>query len=572
MRSCESSGCGAPEPIPAGGPLDDWPAYGHDPGGARHSPLEQIHRGNVRRLEVAWTYHTGDRNRPARSGRNYAFEATPILVDGTLFLSTPSNRVIALDPETGHERWVYDPGVDLSRHYSEFTSRGVSTWLDPRAPAGAACRRRIFVGTLDARLIALDAATGSCCADFGAGGQVDLFQGAGNASRGDNEVTSPPAIIGDLVVVGSAIGDNQRADDASGVVRAFDARTGALRWSWDPIPRRRDDPARTTWAGDSADSSGAANAWSVLSADPERGLVFVPTGSASPDFYGGERRGDNRYANSVVALRASSGEVVWHFQVVHHDVWDYDVPAQPALVTVRRDGREIPAVAQTTKMGLVFALDRETGEPLGLADAALPGSATAARPPPPVGRRGLGDHSLGPGAGAREDPAAPLRGDLHSAEPRGDDHLPRQHRRIELERDRVRSPARAAPGQHQLPGDGRDPDTARQVRGGEARQPRRRDLGAKRNAVRHAARDARVAVRPAVQSSAVGDAPGDRPRHGLDPLAGAARDDARRPAGADLGRKRDAEPRRTDDDGGRPGVHRGRDGQLPARLRRRNRT
>ena len=359
-----AAGCGAPEPIPAGGPLDDWPAYGHDPGGARHSPLEQIHRGNVRRLEVAWTYHTGDRNRPARSGRNYAFEATPILVDGTLFLSTPSNRVIALDPETGHERWVYDPGVDLSRHYSEFTSRGVSTWLDPRAPAGAACRRRIFVGTLDARLIALDAATGSCCADFGAGGQVDLFQGAGNASRGDYEVTSPPAIIGDLVVVGSAIGDNQRADDASGVVRAFDARTGALRWSWDPIPRRRDDPARTTWAGDSADSSGAANAWSVLSADPERGLVFVPTGSASPDFYGGERRGDNRYANSVVALRASSGEVVWHFQVVHHDVWDYDVPAQPALVTVRRDGMEIPAVAQTTKMGLVFALDRETGEPL----------------------------------------------------------------------------------------------------------------------------------------------------------------------------------------------------------------
>src|SRR5207247_10162366 len=149
-----------------------------------------------------------DRTRPGGARRNCAGEPAPVLVDGALFLSPPSNRVIALDPETGHERCVYDPGVALSRHYAEFTSRGVSTWLDPRAPAGAACRRRIFVGTLDARLIALDAATGSCCADFGAGGQVDLFQGAGNASRGDYEVTSPPAIIGDLVVVGSAIGDN----------------------------------------------------------------------------------------------------------------------------------------------------------------------------------------------------------------------------------------------------------------------------------------------------------------------------------------------------------------------------
>jgi quinoprotein glucose dehydrogenase len=177
-------------------------------------------------------------------------------------------------------------------------------------------------------------------------------------------MTSPPAVVGDVIVVGSAISDNQRVDAPRGVVRGYDARTGALRWSWDPIPRSREDPASRAWPGDSAARTGAANAWSILSADPERDLVFVPTGSASPDFFGGERPGSNVYANSVVALRARTGRVVWHFQVVHHDLWDYDVPAQPALVTVRRDGRDIPAVAQATKMGHLFVLDRETGRPL----------------------------------------------------------------------------------------------------------------------------------------------------------------------------------------------------------------
>jgi quinoprotein glucose dehydrogenase len=348
---------------PPGGPIADWPVYGGDAGGSRYSPLTQITRDNVKHLKVAWTYRTGEIMTGKNAGRG-AFEATPILVDGVLFLSTPSNRVIALDPETGAQRWVYDPKIDLSVRYSDFTSRGVSTWVDSERTANQPGRRRIFLGTLDGRLIALDAATGVPCSDFGEGGQVDLTRGVGEIQPGHYQVTSPPAVIGELVIVGSAIADNQRTDAPRGVVRAFDARTGELRWSWDPIPRHPDDPAWKTWKDGSAARTGAANAWSILSVDTERGLVFVPTSCPSPDFYGGERRGSNLYANSVVALRASTGEVVWHFQVVHHDLWDYDVPAQPTLVTVRRDGVNIPAVAQATKMGHVFLLHRETGEPL----------------------------------------------------------------------------------------------------------------------------------------------------------------------------------------------------------------
>lgn len=342
----------------------EWPCYGRDAGGSRYSPLAQIDRSNVARLKVAWTYRTGEANVKARAAGKAAFEATPILVDGTLYLSTPFSRVIALDPETGKERWIYDPEVDRSISYSEVTSRGVSTWLDQTLKEGARCRRRIFVATLDARLIALDAATGTPCKEFGRDGQVDLTRDVRLTQRGQYQVTSPPAVIGDLLIVGSAIGDNRGVEVERGVVRAYEARTGKLRWSWDPIPVKAEDPARKTWAGQGAEQAGAANAWSLISTDEERGLVFVPTSSPSPDYYGGERKGSNLYANSVVALRASTGEVVWHFQVVHHDLWDYDVAAQPLLITVRRNGRDIPAVVVGTKMGHIFVLHRETGEPL----------------------------------------------------------------------------------------------------------------------------------------------------------------------------------------------------------------
>lgn len=344
----------------------DWPAYGRDQGGSRYSPLEQINPANVKQLKVAWTYRTGDVSDGQKTaGVESAFEATPILVDGTLYLSTPFNRVIALDPETGAERWAYDPKLETSKHIAgQFVSRGVSTWLDPKAPTGHVCRRRIFLGTLDARLIALDGATGRPCADFGDGGQVDLSKGVGNVERSEYQVTSPPAVINDLVIVGSAIGDNQRVKETSGAVRAFDVRTGRLRWVWDPVPRNSNDPAFLTWQGGSASYNGAANVWSIISADPARDLIFLPTSSPSPDYYGGERIGNNNYADSVVALRASTGRVVWHFQVVHHDLWDYDIPAQPALITVHRKGKEIPAVAVATKMGHLFILNRVDGQPL----------------------------------------------------------------------------------------------------------------------------------------------------------------------------------------------------------------
>lgn len=339
----------------------DWPAYGGGPGGARYSPLEQITRTNVSQLRLAWVIRTGDYMRDR--GR---FEANPLIVAGTMYVSTPLGNVIALDPATGVERWRFDAHLDAGGDYGDFANRGVATWLDAARPAGAPCRRRVYVGTVDARLIALDAATGRPCTDFGAGGTIDLSQGLRHAPAYHWEygVTSPPAVIGDLVVVGAAVSDNQRANAPDGVVRAFDARSGVLRWSWDPIPRTAGDSAYATWEGPAAHETGAANVWSVMSVDPALDLVYVPTGSASPDFYGGERLGANRYANSVVALRGSTGKVVWQFQVVHHDVWDYDVPAQPGLFTLHRGGRDMPAVAVSTKMGHLFILDRRTGTPL----------------------------------------------------------------------------------------------------------------------------------------------------------------------------------------------------------------
>ena len=365
------SACGPHgHPVAPGAGRTEWPEYGNDVGGNRYSALSDIDPGNVKDLEVAWIYHTGDQKDASGSwhGRKLrpevTFEATPLLIDGTLYVVTPFNRVIALEPETGVEKWAYDPKIDLDPYYGDgFTCRGLSSWLDLARQAGEPCRRRIYVATQDARLIAVDAANGKPCADFGTGGEVALTDGVSIVRKGEYHVTSPPAILGDNVVVGSAIDDNQRVDMPSGAVRAYDARTGKLRWAWDPIPRDPKDPARATWQN-GADTTGAANAWAPLSADPERDLVFVPTGSASPDFYGGERKGENRYANSVVALRGSTGKVVWHFQVVHHDLWDYDVPAQPSLIDVEKDGKRIPAVAQATKMGLLFILNRETGEPV----------------------------------------------------------------------------------------------------------------------------------------------------------------------------------------------------------------
>ncbi|HET9305481.1 MAG TPA: pyrroloquinoline quinone-dependent dehydrogenase [Candidatus Sulfotelmatobacter sp.] len=348
-------------PLPAQINDTDWPNYGNDPGGMRYSPLSQINRDNVSKLKLAWTFHTGDISDGTHNRRRSGFEATPILVDGTLFFTTGFNRIIALDPETGWQRWAYDPQVDLTLDYGDgLINRGVSTWLDPNAASAQPCHRRLYEATLDARLVALDAATGKPCMDFGDHGKVNLRNVPGYRS-GWYHMTSPPAVIDDLVIVGSAINDNARAAMPAGVVRAFDARTGKLRWSWDPIP------LTTAPAADGKPAEpqvGAANAWSIMTVDPARDLVFIPTGSASPDYYGGLRPGDNKWANSVVALRAKTGEVAWGFQLVHHDLWDYDSAAPPLLATLQRGGEKIPVVIQGNKTGNLFVLHRDSGKPI----------------------------------------------------------------------------------------------------------------------------------------------------------------------------------------------------------------
>jgi quinoprotein glucose dehydrogenase len=328
-----------------------WPNYGNDPGGTRYSPAKQIDRGNVAQLQVAWTYRTGALPYDEELDKKAAFEATPILVDGKLFLSTPYDHVMALNAVNGVKLWEFDPKLEHPYGFSEVTSRGVSAWRDASMKAGKACALRIFIGTLDARLIALDGNTGKPCADFGTNGEVDLTTEVKMRDPGDYQVTSAPAIYKDLIITGSSEGDNRAVTLERGIVRAFDARTGKLRWTWDPI---------APWAYQNTPRTGAGNAWSTISVDALRDLVFIPTGSASPDYYGGFRKGDNKWANSVVALRASTGELVWGFQVVHHDLWDYDVAAQPTLFAWK-DGT--PAIAITTKMGRVFALNRLNGRP-----------------------------------------------------------------------------------------------------------------------------------------------------------------------------------------------------------------
>ena len=344
-----------------------WTANGRDPEGTRYLPASVITRDNISQLEVAWTYRTGETDPRFATRKPTAFEATPLVIEGTMYVGTPLGRVVALDAATGKERWTFDPGIARNITYGDFASRGVSAWLDPSAAADAPCRLRIFVATAQSQLFAVDARDGRVCPGFGQQGQVDLKVGLRIApfEPAAYSITSPPLAINGLVITGSSVADNTRPDLPSGEVRAYDARTGALKWSWDPVPQTKTDPAYNDWRGpDVHAKTGAANAWSVLAGDAERDLVFVPTGSAAPDYYGGLRLGDNRYANSLVALKASTGALVWAFQTVHHDLWDYDNASPPALVTLTRDGKNVPAIVQATKTGMLFVLNRETGTPV----------------------------------------------------------------------------------------------------------------------------------------------------------------------------------------------------------------
>lgn len=376
---------------------DGWPYYGHDAGGMRYSPLTQINRENVAKLKVAWTFHTGEVSDGRGNRKRSGFETTPIVVDGTLYFTTPFNRVIALDPETGAQRWAYDPKTDLDLDYGDgLVNRGAATWFDSTRPRDSACRRRIFEATQDARLLAIDAASGTPCSDFGKAGHVTLTDVA-SYHPGWYHMTSPPAVIDDLVIVGSAIDDNHSVNMARGVVRAFDARSGALRWSWDPIPPNPSGPAKK---GAGLWRSGAANAWSIMAVDAERDLVFVPTGSASPDYYGGSRPGDDKWANSVVALRVKTGELVWGFQLVHHDLWDFDTASPPLLAMLRHDGQNVPVVIQGNKSGLLYVLNRDTGKPVfpveerAAPQSDVPGEVTSPTQPFPLAPPPLAAHQL----------------------------------------------------------------------------------------------------------------------------------------------------------------------------------
>lgn len=417
-----------------GVPPGEWHAYGRTWHGRRYSPLSQITPANVADLEVAWTYRTGDvRGRPG-DPEETTFEVTPLKIGDRLFLCTPHQLVIALDATTGTEIWRYDPEIRDELALQHLTCRGLSYHPGPAAPTAAAalaaatpeavpprgapngpvpdlpvaaedaprtteCGARLFMPTADGRLIALSPEDGAVCRDFGGGtGQIDLWANMPNVRPGGYYSTSPPAVAGDLVIVGGTVLDNVSTREQSGVIRAYDVGTGGLVWNWDsgnpgataPIP-----PGETY-------TPNSPNSWSIMSVDEAFGMVYVPLGNQPPDQWGGERSPSvERFSSSVVALDLRTGQVRWHFQTVHHDLWDYDVPSQPSLVDLTVDGAVVPALVQPTKQGEIFVLDRRDGTPIlpvrevpapqGAAEGdwtapTQPVSALSLAPPPLTGR------------------------------------------------------------------------------------------------------------------------------------------------------------------------------------------
>ena len=344
-----------------------WPHYGGDEGGSRFSPLTQITRDNVDKLELAWQYRTGAVRDNPKLKQYIDFQDTPTLLPaaagGHLVVCDPFGKVIALDPASGTPRWTMDPRIDKTPYAGRFKCRGVEYWADDTAAPGAACAHRLFLATADKRLIAMDARDGRRCAGFGVNGEVNVDTLIKATFPADGvqlvQLPSPPTAINGIVAVSSFGNKFRSSTSVNGAIRGFDARTGALRWTFDPLVR---DAA--TGFEPTPIEVGGANNWVPMSADSQRDLLFIPTAAPAPNYYGANRPGDNRYANSVIALRASTGQVVWHFQTLHHDVWDRDAGSPPILVDIRKDGRTIPSVIQLVKTGMVFAFNRETGESL----------------------------------------------------------------------------------------------------------------------------------------------------------------------------------------------------------------
>ena len=396
----------APSALAQTGALNgQWRSYGGDDGSTKYAALDQIDADNVDRLQVAWQWASPDtpivtENRALRVG---AFKATPLMVDGVLYIRTSLSIVAAIDAETGEQLWVQDVGSYESGRPTNlgFNSRGVAHWSDRDSDDA-----RIFLATSDAHLWSFDAATGRPIGGFGGDGKIDLTQGLRRpVDRSAYQVISPPLVVGDIVIVDSSISDGPRYMTAPpGDIRGFDVRTGELQWTFHTVPQAGEF-GNDAWKDDSWTYTGNTNVWTIMSADLELGYIYLPIGTPTNDWYGGHRLGDNLFAESLVCLDAATGERVWHFQMVHHGLWDYDLPAAPTLVDITVDGRDIKAVAQVSKQGFTYVFDRVTGEPVwpieerAVAPSSVPGEqASPTQPfptkPPAFERQGISVEDL----------------------------------------------------------------------------------------------------------------------------------------------------------------------------------
>lgn len=344
-------------PVPPG----EWHAYGRTSYGQRYSPLAQITPANVGQLEKVWEYNTGDIRGADWEPEETTFQVTPLKIRDRLYLCTPHQRVIALEADSGREVWTMNPEVRQGLALQHLTCRGLAYHLDPAAAVEAPCRERLFMPTADGRLIALSPETGERCPDFGTDGEIDLWQNMPNVRPGAYYSTSPPVVTRDLVIIGGTVLDNVSTSEASGVIRAFDVRSGAIVWAWDPARPDRTEPLPE---GETY-TPNSPNSWAISSVDEGLGLVYVPLGNQPPDQFGGDRsEAVEEYSSSVVALDVETGAPRWHFRTVNHDLWDYDVPSQPTLVDLTLNGEVVPALVQPTKQGDLYVLDRRTGEPI----------------------------------------------------------------------------------------------------------------------------------------------------------------------------------------------------------------
>jgi quinoprotein glucose dehydrogenase len=391
----------------------EWPYYGGDPGGQKYSPLADIDRDNVSRLALAWQWQTGETPLPQYSTSPGVFEATPLMISGVLYLSTPYNRVIALDPKSGKELWAYDPKAYVAGQVPNgtgFVHRGVAAWRDSRTHA-----LRILMNSRD-RLIELDAHSGKPVAEFGKQGEVNLLDGLQwpvDPKHYTN--TSPPLVFGDLVIVGNGVADRLiYKNDPPGDVRAFDARTGKRVWTFHTVPHDG-ELGSETWERGSNHYTGHTNVWAPMTLDVKRGLLYLPVSTPSNDFYGGNRLGANLFGDSLVCLDAKTGVRRWHYQLVHHGLWDYDPPGGPLLIRITHDGRRVDAVVQLTKQGYVFAFDRVSGRPLWpIEEHAVPASDVPGEQAWPTQPRPVGLPALLPQGVSLED-ATELTPQLHAA-------------------------------------------------------------------------------------------------------------------------------------------------------------